>query len=131
MKTLGFIFAIILAIVAIAIFGTSLGWFGAATQTVSAAHVREQWADAYTKHEALTAIAANVCGAEKLVNTATSDSERSQRQTQLVAQEQNYARVAAEYNAAMADGFRSKYVKPGDLPSRASTLVEFKATICQ
>lgn len=110
------------ALVALLVAGWALGWVNVGGQTASAENVRQQWAEAYRSHESLQAIGANICRARTLAEASTSDSERIQRQTQVVAQEQNYERVAAQYDAQMADGFRAKYVKPGDLPERAASL---------
>jgi hypothetical protein len=50
--------------------------------------------------------------------------ERTQRVTQEIAQEQNFARIAANYNAAMRNAFAAKYVRPSDLPAEAPPLSE-------
>lgn len=118
---------LVAAVVAIGLLGLGLGWFGAGTRVVSAENVREQFRDGYTNYESLTAIAANYCSAQTALNATTDPSERTQRITQVAAQEQNYNRVSAAYNAAMADAFRAKLVKPGDLPERAPTFVEARA----
>ena len=124
MKTIGIIIA---AIVVLGLVGLGLGWFGAGTRVVSAENVREQFRDGYTNHETLTAIAANYCSAQTALNATTDPSERTQRVTQVAAQEQNFNRVSATYNAAMADAFRAKFVKPADLPERAPTFAEARA----
>lgn len=125
MKTIGIIIAIVIGI---GLLGLGLGWFGAGTRVVSAENVREQFRDGYTNYESLTAIAANHCSAQKALDATTDPSERTQRVTQVAAQEQNFNRVAANYNAAMSDAFRAKLVKPADLPERAPSLAEASAT---
>jgi hypothetical protein len=111
----------IAAIIGITLLGLGGGWFGAGANVVSAGNVREQFRDGYTNYESLNAIAANYCSAQSALAATTEPSERSQRITQVAAQEQNYNRVAANYNAAMRDAFRAKFVKPGDLPETAPT----------
>lgn len=112
---------IVAAVVAIGLLGLGLGWFSAGTSIVSADNVREQFRDGYTNHESLAAIASNYCSAQAALAATTDPSERTQRVTQVAAQEQNYNRVASAYNAAMADAFRARLVKPNDLPNRAAT----------
>lgn len=119
MKTIGII---VLAGVALLLAAWGLGWIGVASETASAGNVREQYASLYEKHESLKAIAANVCSSQALVAASATDNERIQRQTQAIAQEQNYRRVAAQYDAALLDAFKGKYVGPADLPSSAPEL---------
>jgi len=123
-------FTIITLLIAVAVAAWILGWIAAPFGIGSYSNVREQYGAAYQNSEALKATAINVCSAEKAVAAATSDSERSQRQTQVLAFEQNYARIAASYNAAMANAFAAKYVRPSDLPEHAPTLAETKAKVC-
>lgn len=127
MKLLGIVGG---AIVGILILGWALGWMGGITRVGSVDNVRDQYADGYRNFEALKASARNACRAQNAVERAVDANERTQRQTQLVGQEQNYERIAASYNAAMADAFRAKYVKPADLPQSAPTLEEMKAAAC-
>ena len=122
MKIVALAFAALVGILVITVFALGGGWLGAGTQVVSASNVREQFRDGYTNYESLTAIAANYCSAQKALAATTDPSERTQRVTQVAAQEQNFNRVSANYNAAMADAFRAKLVKPTDLPDRAPTL---------
>ncbi|UTU09701.1 hypothetical protein CcrBL47_gp416 [Caulobacter phage BL47] len=126
MKVIGSIFLGLIAVVLVILTANALGWLGAGSNVVSAGNVKAQWAEAYKAHESLGSAAFSVCSAEKALANAITDGERIQRQTQLSAYEQNYARIAGEYNAQMADGFRAKYVKPADLPDRAPSLTESK-----
>lgn len=121
MKIIGIIIAIILGFVVV---GWGMGWFNKAAEVTSANHVERQWALAYTANSSLQAIAGNVCRARRVADGETDPAIRSQRQSQVIAQEQNYARVAAQYNAAMADAFQSKLIKPGDLATSAPPLEE-------
>jgi hypothetical protein len=94
-------------------------------------NVRKQWTWAYTQYEALQATAQQVCSAEKAVNSAASDTERTQRNTQLFAYENNYARLAGEYDARMRNAFEAGLVRPPDLPANAPTLTDMKLNSCQ
>jgi hypothetical protein len=124
MKTVSII---VLFFVGIILLGFAFGWIGTGADIVSPANVKKQWAEAYRNDTALKASALNVCGAEKLVAGATSDAERIARQSQLSAYEQNYARIASDYDAAVSNAFEAKFVKPGDLPIQAPTLAHAKA----
>lgn len=104
----------------------ALGWLAAPADIYGVDNVRAQYKDAYDNYASLGAIAANVCGARRvLADTPQGSADHGARQTQLTAQEQNFARVSAQYNAAFADAFRAKNVKPGDLPDQAPPLTYF------
>lgn len=106
------------------------GWAAVPAQVASAENVQKQWAFAYQYDESLQAAARQVCSAEKGVAESSSDAERTQRRSQALAYEQNYARIEAEFNAKLRNAFEAKYVAPSDVPKRAPTLVEMKAKVC-
>ncbi|WP_236791051.1 hypothetical protein [Amycolatopsis sp. GM8] len=108
--------------VLVTVLGLALGWFKAATDVVSPENVKAQYHDAYTNYEALRATAGNVCSAEAAVAAEPDPSARSQRVSQVQAYQQNYRRIAANYDAAYDDAFRAKHVGPGDLPAKAPDL---------
>jgi hypothetical protein len=91
-------------------------------------NVRAQFADGYRNFESMKASASNVCSAKRALDAASTPEERAQRNTQLAAQEQNYNRIAAQYDAAMQNVFAGKLVAPGDLPDKAPTLPEALST---
>lgn len=107
-----------------------LRWLSVPGQVVSPENVRAQWAFAYQYEESLRASALQVCQTEKALNSATSDSEKSQRRSQLLAFEQNYTRIQATYDGRLRDAFQAKLVKPVDVPDRAPTLEQNKARVC-
>ena len=134
-----------------------LGWLMVPGQVTSADNVQQQWAFAYQYDESLKAIATQVCTADKAVDTAMSDEEKAisraeskegtlkerdvraaesmrdevtQRRSQEMAYEQNYARVAAEYNTKLRNAFEAKHVAPNDVPRIAPTLLEMKRQVC-
>lgn len=117
----------LLAVIGLIVLGWGLGWFNKGAEITSARHVEEQWGKAYTAHNSLKATAANVCSARAAAENEADPWIRPQRQTQVIAQEQNYARVAAQYDAAMSDAFQTKLIKPGDLPEQAPTLAQATA----
>ncbi len=103
----------------------ALGWIGAGARIISPENVRVQWQFAYDYQASLEATANNVCRArqdEKAAPEGTT--ERSQRTSQRIAQEQNYERIRAQYDARLADAFRAKLVRPPDVPDHAPTLEE-------
>ncbi|MFA5185624.1 MAG: hypothetical protein WC551_03995 [Patescibacteria group bacterium] len=106
------------------------GWGAVPVQVASAENVQKQFAFAYQYDESLQAVARQVCSAEKGVAESSSDVERTQRRSQALAFEQNYARIEAEFNAKLRNAFEAKYVAPSDVPKRAPTLTEMKVKVC-
>lgn len=127
MKSFGIFLA---AVVAIIIVAFAFGWIAAPFGVMSAGNVREQFRSAYENDASLKATAANICAAEKAVTAAEDSNEKAQRRSQVMAYEQNYQRISADYNAKMRDAFAAKYTKPGDLPDTARTLDDAKREIC-
>ena len=105
-------------------------WLNTGKNVVGPANVKEQWRFAYDLSESLNATARQVCIAERALKRAVTSEESSQRQSQLIAYEQTYARIQADYDARMKDAFRGKLVKPRDVPDEAPTLKETKAKVC-
>lgn len=105
-------------------------WWDAGVQVVSPENVREQFRAAYDDMNALRAVAQNICTLEKARDAETNPDLKSQRTSQILAQEQNYQRIQNHYNAYVSDPFRAKYVRPSDLPRTAPTEAEEKAAVC-
>jgi hypothetical protein len=116
----------VIIIITILLASWILGWITMPWELTSPRNVKEQWTWAYEQHESLKATAQQVCIAERAVELAQSDTERTQRQTQLIAYETNYSRLAADYDAKMQNAFEMKLIKPADLPWRAPVLSEAK-----
>jgi len=108
----------------------AFGWFTAPVQIYSIENVREQWRFAYDYDESLKAAAQQVCIAEKAVQDASSDNEKSQRRSQQMAYETNYTRIEADFNARLRNAFEAKLVKPADVPDKAPSLSEMKKRVC-
>ena len=105
-------------------------WALVPTEVYSPENVSKQWAFAYEYSEKLKMGAVQVCIAEKAVAAATTDNEAAQRRSQLMAYEQNYARMWADYNARLKNNFEAGLVAPSDVPDKAPTLEESKKAYC-
>lgn len=110
--------------------GFAAGWFNEGKRIISPANVRAQWQFAYDYDESLGAIALQWCTAKAEETAETNPDYRVQRSTQRIAVENNYNRVAGEYNGRLRDAFRAKLVKPSDVPDRAATLEEKAEQVC-
>lgn len=104
-------------------------WLAQPAQILSPENVRAQWAFAYTYEESLAASARQVCIAEAAVKTATTDTEATARRSQLIAIQQNYARIEGEYNAKLRNAFEAKLVRPDDVPAIAPTLTQMRTRV--
>lgn len=128
---MGFKIALGIGIFVILVMAASIagGWFDTGARIVSAGHVEDQWRTAYDRYNALRATAAQACDMERIVAESTGEAQ-TQRQSQLLALRQNYVRIAGQYDAALADPFRARLVRPRDLPANAPTLSQMQATAC-
>lgn len=125
-------FTFVLIAVIIGTVGWGLKWLFVPAQVASVENVRDQWRFAYEYDEKLKAIASQICIGKKAVEQSTESADaRTQRLSQLIAIEQNYARVEAEYNARLRNAFEAKLVKPSDVPSRAPTVDENLSVVCR
>lgn len=105
-------------------------WAATPGQVFSPENVRKQWDFAYQYRESLNAVAQQICGAERMLAKATSEVEATQRRSQQMAYEQNYAKIAAEYNARMRNAFQAGLVAPSDVPKQAPDLLTIKLQVC-
>lgn len=101
-----------------------IGWMFTPLDIFSRGNVQEQWRFAYDMEEDLKSAARQVCNARVALENANTDWEKQQRQSQLTGLENNYARIASDYNAQMRDKFRAGLVKPSDVRRRAPSLNE-------
>jgi hypothetical protein len=129
LKAVLWLLALIVVVYAVLVLLTPLtigfGWFSGEANIRSFGHVKAVYRDAYDYDNALKATASNACIAKAALVDARKSGDTnaaSQRSSQLIAIEQTYNRVKGEYDAAMADHFRAKQVKPADLPSSAPVL---------
>jgi len=111
------------AAIIIPILGLGFGWFNSTLQVVSPQNVREQYSTAYGDWEGMKGTANNVCAFRTVVAEAPAD-VRDQRITALIAYQQNYTRLAADYDAAYDNAFRAKHVGPTDIPNKAPSLAD-------
>lgn len=116
----GALVAVVVVVIGVLAFACS--WAGAGAKVISPANVTKQYAQAYSRWEALKATTCNVAGEQKLVDNATDPTIKVQYQQQLSAYQQNYVRVAADYDAAYDNAFAAKHVGPSDIPKQAPTL---------
>jgi hypothetical protein len=100
-----------------------VGWLLTGTFLFMPGNVRAKWQFAYENEEALHATAAQWCVALTAERSTTGD-VRAQRTSQRIAIEQNYARLAAQYDASMRDAFRTGLVRPSDVAAQAPELKE-------
>ena len=120
---------IIAAIFFLMAFSWAMGWVSVPFQVTSAQNVQDQWKFAYTFDESLQAAARQVCSTESAIKAADNTNEASQRRSQLLAIEQNYARIEGQYNARLRNAFEAKLVRPGDVPAQAPTLDEMRQRV--
>lgn len=130
----GWFAMVVAALVVLTVVGAGLaflgGWFGEAQRQVSPANVKAQFAFVYDDLNSLKASARQVCTAEQAVQLETDPQARIQRETQLLTIENNYNRIAGEYDAHLADTFRSKYIRPHDVPSSSPSIADMKLEVC-
>lgn len=118
--------------VTVTVLAFACSWGGAARDVVSPENVRAQWQFSYDYSESLRGVAGNWCTARRTELETVDPTARDQRVTQRIAIENNYRRVQNEYDARLADAFRAKLVRPGDVPARAPTLDEqLRAVGCE
>jgi hypothetical protein len=105
-------------------------WFSTGAAIVSPTNVKAQWTQGYQDIESLRALAGNYCDLRQAENDETDQFQREQRESEVLAEQQAYNRVAADYDRAYENLFEGKLVKPSDLPSRAPSLDDLVAEIC-
>jgi hypothetical protein len=113
------------------IYGYANDWFGAFGQVISPANVRAQFQAAYDDQNSLNAIAQNICTAAVARDKEIQSTDAyTQRESQVIAQEQNFQRIQNHYNAYIHDPFRAKIVRPRDLPDPAPTEQSLTSVFC-
>jgi len=127
-KVVGILFVVILVLT---VLGFLFGWITWPIDLGSRQNVEEQFQTGYELYESLQGTAQAVCIAEKAYNAETNPSLKSQRQSQVLAYETNYARLSADYDAWSRNIFEGGIIRPADLPARAPSLSEMKNQVCQ
>ena len=110
--------------------GFLVRWLMVPAKVFSPENVQAQWQFAYDYTESMNGIARQWCTASAAEQAATVSEEKLQRSSQRIAIEQNYARVAAEYDGRVRDAFRAGLVKPPDVPDRAPVLTQVTNKYC-
>jgi hypothetical protein len=110
--------------------GYVAGWWGQANRIISPENVRQVWGFGYEMRQSLDATAVNACGAQKAYEQATTQEEKTARESQLLAYQQNYARIEQQYNAKFRNLLDGKIVKPPDLEYPAPTLAQDEVVVC-
>ncbi len=119
-----------LVILILTIVGFIFGWITFPIDKGSRDNVKKQFQRGYELYESLQATAQMVCTAEQAYNE-TDPNTKQQRQTQLIAYQTNYQRLAAEYDAWTRNVFERGIIHPQDLPTRAPTLQDMKSQVCK
>lgn len=115
---------VVLLIIVFTALTFAFSWFGAGVAVFSPDNVRTQYADAYSRFNALQADACNVKQAQALVDASggPTTSVGAQYQEQVSAYSTLFRSTQAAYDAAFENAFAAKHVAPGDLPRTAPTL---------
>lgn len=125
------IIAVLVLLSAIGAFTNYIGlWGQAAVTVISPENVKAQFQAAYDDINALNAVGQNICTLAKARDAEPNADLKSQRESQVLAQEQNFQRIQNHYNAYIHDAFRAKYVRPRDLPDPAPTEQSVTSQYC-
>lgn len=112
------------------IIGFVFGWITLPFQKGGAQNVEQQFTYGYQTMNALKSTARSACQAQKAYDAETDPNLKSQRQSQLLAFQNNYSRLEGEYDAWAANIFQGKVIRPNDLPAQAPTLAEMTSQVC-
>lgn len=114
----------LVAVVGAAVLIFALSWVLFLSNIFFPANVSRQFDLLYSNYASFQAAAQNVCAARSAASAAPSGNVHDQRITQQLTIENNYNRIAADYNQAVANIFKAKLILPSDLPRTAPTLDE-------
>lgn len=107
------------------------GWISLVPDKTSRENVERQWGWAYNQITDLEASAQQICATEQvLADESLSDAERTTYRSTLLTYEQNYSRIAGDYNEKVRNAFEAGIIRPYDVPASAPTLTEMKARVC-
>lgn len=121
---------LVLAIIAL-LMSWVFGWISLVPDKTSRENVEAQWGWAYGAITDLEAAGEQVCSVEvTLRNEDLSAAERTTYRATLLTYEQNYSRLAGDYNEKVRNAFEAGIIRPNDVPDRAPTLTEMKAMRC-
>ena len=131
LKAVGIGFLVLVLIVVCAVVSMALGWITLPIDLFSRGNVQEQFTTGYDLYESLQSTSQAVCTAEAAVEAESNPDARTQRQSQLIAYETNYARISADYDKWSRNIFEGGLVRPPDLPARAPSLQNMRMEVCQ
>lgn len=125
-KACGIIAAAVMGLILIGLALSALGvfsrWLHKPLEIVDPNNVQRTWGEVYALEEDLMRSARNVCVSQKSYDRATTENERTQRSTQVIANELAYANVASTYNAKVRNLLDAKAIKPPDVYDIAPSL---------
>jgi hypothetical protein len=124
------IVAVFLLLVLVTPLTIGFGWFHGEANLRSFEHVRQTYGEAFDDTAAMDANARQACRLDKLIASTDDPAVRSQRQTQVLAIENNYDRVKGEYEAYMSDHFRGGVIRPKQLPMPYPSIEDRKTEVC-
>ena len=107
-----------------------VGWMSTGAELISGDNVAKQWAFAYQYEESLKSEALQICNAEKALAASTNVTEQTQRRSQVLAMQNNYHRIAQEFDARLRNAFEAKLVAPPDVVRAAPSLSEMVEEVC-
>lgn len=129
-RVLGLAFVGIVAVFLLAVALTPLtiafGWYNGEANLRSFNHVKATYQEAYDDVNSMEANVRQACRIQPLVAADTT----GQRQSQLLAVENNFDRIKGEYDAYMSDHFRGGVIRPRQLPMPYPTLGERTSEVC-
>lgn len=127
---------LIAVIVVIGLTFWGLGWLTVPFNIFSPQNVQEQYGKVIGTYNSLEAAAQQVCQTQKALDEATSDNERTQRRSQLLAYQQNYTRIQADYDQTVQNVFKARLVMPNmpsgvPYPSQSPSLQQMQQQVCR
>jgi len=131
LKAVGIGVLVLVLLVGCAVASAALGWITLPIDLFSRGNVQEQFTTGYDLYESLQSTSQAVCTAEAAVEAESNPDARTQRQSQLIAYETNYARISADYDKWSRNIFEGGLVRPSDLPDRAPSLQNMRMEVCQ
>lgn len=133
-RAIGLVLVVIVAVFFIMVVTTPLtigfGWFRGEANLRSFNHVRATYQEAFDDANAMDANARQACRLKVMIGVETDPAVKTQRQSQLLAIENNYDRVKGEYDAYMRDHFRGGVIRPQQLPMPYPTLQDREDVVC-
>jgi hypothetical protein len=136
-RVLGLAFVVVLAGYLLAVAFTPLtlgfGWVSGEANLRSFGKASQNYAEAYSDARAMDANATQACRLKDAVAQAKSAGDQNavnQRESQLLAIENNYDRVRGEYDAYMQNHFQGGVIHPKRLPIPYWTLSQRQKALC-